>query len=277
MDEKKVVSEELGNVRLVSIADERAGMLNMRPCAAEIEQFKEQRAKAEEDRNYKYVGDLLCSIQGSSAIVPVNGVILPRRNFWTWVGYATAAEDLEALPRLLPDTVKVVVLNIDSPGGLVEGVPEAGKAILGLRKKKTVIAFAHFATSAAYWIASQADEIYMMPSGTVGSIGVRAMHVDMSRALEEMGLEVTEFASPEKKNEMSPYKPLSEDTKKRYQAKIEALRKDFERTVAKGRGVKTEVVAISYGAGGTVDSKEALAAGMVDKVVSFENFMSGNF
>ena len=69
--------------------------------------------------------------------------------------------------------VGTVIVDIDSPGGLVTGTPEAGDAIFAARSGAQVVALINpLAASAAYWLASQAAEVVAVPSADVGSIGV---------------------------------------------------------------------------------------------------------
>jgi ClpP class serine protease len=86
--------------------------------------------------------------------------------------------------------------QIDSPGGALDGVPEFAGEIFATRGRKKVIAIANtIAASAAYWIASSAEELVVTPSGSVGSIGVFAVHEDLSKALDMAGLKVTLLAA----------------------------------------------------------------------------------
>ncbi len=289
MSAKRLTAAErndLANTRIVSIEESRAALLNLAPHANELQNLKAKREArdaaiaAGDDYGEKkdmYIGDLMCSIFNGVARVGVRGVVVPTRSFWTWAGYETAAEDIESLPRMLPDDIKTLIVEYDSPGGLVEGVPEAAAALYGLRKRMVTVAFARFACSAAYYLASQQDYVFMMPSGTTGSVGVKAMHVSFAGKLEQDGIEVTEFGSPERKTEFSPWKPLSEDTKKRMQARIEKMRKQFEKAVAKGRDMKLEDIQENFGRGAPLDSDEAMAAGAVDKVMPYEQFLAGKW
>ena len=86
-------------------------------------------------------------------------------------------------------SISAIVLDVDSPGGSVFGVEELATEIRAARGTKPVVAVANsMAASAAYWIASQADELVITPGGMVGSIGVLTAHEDISKAQEMAGI-----------------------------------------------------------------------------------------
>ena len=92
--------------------------------------------------------------------------------------------------------VDALFLDIDSPGGTVNGTPELAQAVADAAKRKTLYAFsAGQMSSAAYWIASQADAIYATPSARVGSIGVLLPFIDSTEKLRNQGLKVEVFAA----------------------------------------------------------------------------------
>ena len=70
------------------------------------------------------------------------------------------------------------------------------------------------------------------PSGEVGSVGVRMMHLDVSKAMEDAGLKVTELYSGDFKTEWSPYKALSEEAIGDMQKRLTATHTDFLNAVA---------------------------------------------
>src|SRR5439155_18801629 len=115
------------------------------------------------------------------AVLPIHGVIVPRAGMFSDVSGATSAEGLTARfnSAMADPRVRAIALDLDSPGGAVQGIQELGDAIYAARGTKPIVAVAnHLAASAAYWLASQADELVVTPSGEVGSIRVLAVHDD---------------------------------------------------------------------------------------------------
>src|SRR5205823_4331443 len=88
--------------------------------------------------------------------------------------------------------IGTIVYDFDTPGGTVPGAQELAAKMFALRGQKQQIAMVQgLAASLGYWLASQCDEIVSLPSGQAGSIGVFTVHQDLSKALEQEGINVT--------------------------------------------------------------------------------------
>lgn len=162
-----------------------------------------------------------------------------------------------------------IVLEIDSPGGEVFGVPEAFAAIMEARKSKPVVAVANsFTASAAYYLASAADEIWVAPSGQVGSLGVYMLHVDASKAIEAEGEKWTFVSAGKFKVEGNPAEVLGEEAHAAMQDVVNSYYSMFTRDVAKGRGREIGVDAVrrGFGEGRMVLAKPAVAERMADEI-----------
>ena len=204
----------------------------------------------------------------SIALLRLHGTVTPRGSSGMEGFRARLAS-----ARDNPD-VGAAIVDTDSPGGTVAGTAEAGQALAELAAVKPVIAFVDtLAASAAYWIASQASQIWMTPSGEVGSIGVRAMHADISKMLGDMGVNITEVASSDSpyKTEMTPFAPLSEEAQAHLQARADAEHANFINTVAAGRKVSPDKVRADFGKGRTVTAEQAVRLGMADRVGSLSD------
>jgi signal peptide peptidase SppA len=189
----------------------------------------------------------------------------------------TSTERLAARFRAARDdaAVKAIVLDVDSPGGGVYGVQELASEILDSRGVKPVVAVANsLAASAAYWLASAADQVSVTPSGVVGSIGVYAAHEDLSGALEKEGVKVTLVSSGKYKTEGSPFAPLTEEAMAYMQSEVDRYKDAFVGAVAKGRGVSRAKVEKDFGQGRTLGAQAALDAGMVDRIETLDQTIS---
>jgi signal peptide peptidase SppA len=212
-------------------------------------------------------------ITGSVAIIPLFGTIVPRANLFTNTSGATSAELFgKKFDELINDpTVGAIVLDVDSGGGQVTGIEELSRKIYDARGKKPVVAIAnHLAASAAYWIASSADELVITPSGEVGAIGVFAVHEDMSASLEKEGVKVTMISEGKYKTEGNPYEPLSEEARASIQARVAESYDMFVKAVARNRGVKAADVRSGFGEGRVVGAKAAVQMGMADRVATLD-------
>ena len=168
--------------------------------------------------------------------------------------------------------VKAIVFHVDSPGGGVAGVQELADKIFAARGRKPIIAQVNStAASAAYWIASQADEMVVTPSGQVGSIGVYGSHKDVSAAAEKQGLKVTFFAWPPQKVDGNQFAPPSAEFADKAMADVKTVYGQFRNSVARGRGVKASDVETGFGKGGVELAANALKLGMVDRIATMED------
>lgn len=209
---------------------------------------------------------------GRVAQISVVGSISRRSSIWSeWFGGASVDGLIAALRNVAADPdVKTVLLNIDSPGGTVDGLPELAAEIRTLRESKHVVALANsLAASAAYWIASQSDEIVATPEALIGSIGVFTLHVDWSAFNERVGIKPTYIAAGKYKTEANPDQPLDDEARDYLQTLVEEAYSLFVADVAKGRGVSAATVRSDYGEGRVLTAKDAKAAGLIDRVAGY--------
>lgn len=204
------------------------------------------------------------------AVVPVIGAVTQRGgfDFDACQGFrSTDAIAAEVRAAAADSKVDAIVLEVDSPGGEVFGVPEAWTAIKESAKAKPVVAAVNsVSASAAYYMSSAATEIWVSPSGQVGSIGVYALHVDLSKALEAVGEHWTFVSAGKYKLEGNPVEPLGEEARGAIQAQVDSYYADFIRDVARGRGVGVEEVRSGFGEGRMVRAKAAVSERMADHV-----------
>lgn len=207
------------------------------------------------------------------AIIPIVGTIIPRGDMFMESSGAVSTQRIAAALRsaLANPDVGSIVLDIDSPGGQVGGVDELATEIFQARGQKRIVAVAnHLAASAAYWIASSADEVVVSPSGEVGSIGVLAMHQDISQALEADGVKINMLFAGKYKTEGNPFEPLTEEARAAIQARIDEYYQMFAGAVARNRGVKRSEVVGGFGEGRVVGAKQAVSLGMADRVATLD-------
>ncbi len=217
---------------------------------------------------------------GSIAVIPVYGVIAQRMNLLHAFSGGTSTEILsrEIKAAVADPDVSAVVLDVDSPGGSVYGVQELGDEIRAAREEKPIVAVANsMAASAAYWIASQASEVVVTPSGDVGSIGVIIEHHDWSEHVgPDGGLpRVTYITAGEYKAEGNSMEPLSDEALAFYQRRVNEYYEAFVSAVASGRGVSAETVLSDFGGGRIYGAQAALDAGMVDRIDTLDNVIAG--
>lgn len=217
------------------------------------------------------------SVKGSVAVMSLFGVVAQRMDMMEEMSGGTSTEKFgKAFQALVADpSIKAIVINVDSPGGSVYGTQELAEIIYQARAQKHIVAIANsLAASAAYWIASAADEFVVTPGGEVGSIGVITIHEDWSAALEKAGVKATLIKAGEFKYEGSYYEPLSQDALAAIQAKVDEYYDAFVSTVARNRGVTAKVVKSDYGQGRVLSAQAAKAAGMVDRIDTLDGVLA---
>lgn len=225
-----------------------------------------------EDDEIEYSGRIaLMSVSG--ACYYKTGIDKKYLRYFYALEWAYVLEELEELvndPR-----VSSVVIDMDSPGGVVFGTPEAAERMRELASKKRVVVYANPGVfSAAYWVASQASAVYVLPSGYVGSIGTLIIHQDWSGYYADRGIVNTVIRAPERKAETIDLEPLSEDAKKRLEEDASRIYEKFVRDVALGRGVSEDYVRQNFGKGGVLNSEQALKVGAVDGIMSLEQIIA---
>lgn len=212
--------------------------------------------KAPEKRAFEVVGN--------TAVIPLEGVILRKfsTNLYEWG--ITSVDVFTRLVNLAASDEEVhsIFLNVDSPGGVVDGVPEAARAVAAANAVKPVLAYADGQmASAAYWIASQAEAIYATESADIGSIGVYAAFLDQTRAAEIAGLKVEVFKSGKYKGQGIPGTPLSDEMRGMIQERVDATAQQFKQSVTSARKVPDGAME-----GQSFSARDAKAFGLIDDV-----------
>jgi signal peptide peptidase SppA len=213
---------------------------------------------------------------GSVGVLKLRGVIQPNESFLSWLMFGSGGSlqefrrDLRAC--MADDTIKGIVLHVDSPGGRCDLVQETAAEVRAASAVKPIFAVANTsACSAAYHIASQATELSVTPSGYVGSIGIYMLHIDWSGFNAEMGLVYTYVHAGKYKVEGNEDEPLGDEAKAAWQAEVDDIYDRFARDVALARGVPEATArGAEFGDGRVMLARQAVAAGMCDRVETFE-------
>ena len=167
--------------------------------------------------------------------------------------------------------ISSILLVVDSPGGQVSGITELAAQIRSVKNRKRVVAHIDpLGASAAYWLAAQASEIAITPSGMAGSIGIISTHTSVAGSLEKAGIETTMLTAGKYKGEGNPFERLTPTARANMQTLIDAAYTSFVRDIAKGRRTTEADVRKGYGEGRVLDAERALAAGLVDVIEPFE-------
>jgi len=231
-----------------------------------IEEVRERTKDKPATPNYEVIGD--------AALIPIYGIISKRLGWISQIsssGTSTEAVKEDFKDALADPKVKRIVLDIDSPGGSITGVPELADFIFAARGKKPITAFANGQMdSAAYWIGSAADKVYMSTSAEVGSIGVYTVIEDWSVREHNEGLKTEIIKAGKFKAVGHPSKPLTEDARTMIQERINERYEQFVEAIQRNRAMNSEQV-LKAADGSAFLSQKALALGLIDGVRTFED------
>jgi signal peptide peptidase SppA len=203
------------------------------------------------------------------AVIEIAGTLVHRG---AWIGQSSGLTSYEGIAAqlqaaLADPAVLGIALDIDSFGGEVAGAFDLADRIRAARAKKPVQAFvAEHALSAGYVLASQADRIILPRTGAVGSIGVVALHTDMSGALDQKGIAVTLIHAGIHKIDANPYQPLPDAVHDQMQRELEVVRFLFAETVAAGRGNRLSHATALATEAAVFRGADAVAAGLADEL-----------
>lgn len=212
---------------------------------------------------------------GRASIIAVHGLITHRPMTALLYGSVSAVEIAERISSAETSrAVDRIVLEFDSFGGAVDGVPElagkihnAGKPISGLINTE--------ASGTAYWLASQCGDLTIVPSGEAGGIGISIFHDDRSDEMAQRGIRRMLIASPRRKVEGNPWEPLDPDARAHLQRRVDAIYDRFVEDVAAGRAVSDGAVRRGFGQGRVVGAGDAVRLGLVDRVGGLGDVLAG--
>jgi signal peptide peptidase SppA len=209
--------------------------------------------------------DYAMAEENGVAIIPVAGVIGHKVSAVSKLLGAVDTVDVIAAIELAAedDDIDTIILDIDSPGGTVGGVPELAETVEDVQRAgvKKIYAYTDsMMASAAYWMAAGANGIFAAPSAEVGSIGVYLPVMDTSKALAEKGVTVEIFKSGKYKAAGFPGVALDEEVRKHLQLEVMETYNEFAGFVKKYRADLN----YEYMQGQTLTGRKAAEVGMVD-------------
>lgn len=214
-------------------------------------------------------------VRDGVAILPVHGPLFRYASMFDKISGATSYQMLgrDFAQAVEDPSIDAIVLDVNSPGGEADGVSEFADQIYQARGTKPILAYVGGqASSAAYWIASAADEIVLGDTAFVGSIGTVLGLTDTRERDAKAGVKRIEIVSSQ-----SPHKridPATDSGRGRLQVFVDSLSDVFIDKVARNRGVDRETVLKDFGQGDVIVGQAAVGAGMADRIGSFEGVIA---
>lgn len=211
-------------------------------------------------------------IIGSTAVIPLHGMMMRRPNvFDRFFGAASTQDVCEALKAAADDSaVEDIILHINSPGGYLAGTEELADAIARAATIKPIIAqIEDLGASAAYWVASQATNIYAGNTDNIGSIGVIAAGYDFSKAYNDAGIRPVVVTTGNLKSAFFKGTEVTEEQQAALQRNVDVHFDSFRNAVMRGRGMTNEQFSM-VGDGGVYNARDALAFGLIDAIQTMD-------
>lgn len=169
------------------------------------------------------------------------------------------------------NSVKSIVIRIDSPGGAVGPSQEIYREIRKtIEEKKVIASLGTIAASGGYYIASAADGIVANPGTITGSIGVILGYTNFEALFEKIGLSPVVIKSGEYKDIASPVRKMTESERKLLQEFSDNVHSQFIDHVAQGRNVPLDQVR-DIADGRIFSGEQAKALGLVDRLGNLED------
>ncbi|MDR5833350.1 S49 family peptidase [Caballeronia sp. LZ034LL] len=178
-------------------------------------------------------------------IISVSGILVSRSAHLNPCEPMTSYEGLRSsLNQAVGDpAVEHIILDIDSNGGSATGAFELANDIRAATKLKPITAIVNFsAFSGGYLIAAAASNVIVSQTSGVGSIGVIAKHLDVSKRDEQQGIKVTSVFAGDRKNDLTPHEPLSDQSLQQLTSVVQTNYMQFVDAIANFRGLTTQAV-----------------------------------
>jgi protease-4 len=206
------------------------------------------------------------------AIVTVAGAIMGGDGF--------AKSQLERIEE--DESVKAIVLRVDSPGGTVSGSDEIHYRLSSLAKERdlpVVVSMGGIAASGGYYVAmangGREDVIFAEPATLTGSIGVIIPHFDLSKLVKRFDIKDDSVASGPLKEMLSPTKDrspeLAERERKLLQGLVDEMFARFKEIVKAGRPELDDAAIEKVTTGEIFTARKAVEAGLVDRIGFLED------
>ncbi|WP_353618233.1 signal peptide peptidase SppA [Pseudodesulfovibrio nedwellii] len=190
-------------------------------------------------------------------VVHVEGMILDSTDVVSWI------HSLEK-----DDSIKGVLLRVNSPGGAIAPSQEIYQAVTELNAAKPVVAsYGSVAASGGYYASVPSRLIFANPGSITASIGVMAEFVTVTEAMEKLGIKPEVLTTGKYKAAGTPMRELSYEQREQMQGLMMDLHEQFVDDVAAARTMdRARVAAVADGR--AVSGRQALALGLIDQLGS---------
>lgn len=212
------------------------------------------------------------------ALIHVEGVIMGGRG---QSGLLVDIGGIDAVIRQLHDarddeSIRAIVLRINSPGGSVPATQELGEEIRKVRSagKPVIVSMGDVAASGGYWLAALADKVYANPSTITGSIGIYMPYSNWEELYRKIGVQPEKIKSGPHKDILTPERPITPAERTIIQNMVDDMYEQFVTVVAEGRNLDPDKVR-QIGDGRIYTGKQAKELGLVDELGNLYDAIDG--
>lgn len=240
-------------------------MLLGKPLMLEPRNFELLSLYKEKQPIFKNLKHSIKSNVERTAIKPIHGILTKKPGVFDEMFRMKSYEQIEEqiTQGLADSSIETIILEIDSPGGEVNGIFDLADFIYSAREKKRIIAIANDdAYSAAYVIASSAEKIFLTRTSKVGSIGVIASHTDQSEWDENQGIKYATVLAGSRKNDLNPHETITSESLENLKSEVNRLYGMLVELIARNRNLSVE--AIKSTEAGLYFGEKAIEMGLAD-------------
>ena len=202
---------------------------------------------------------------GNVAVIPINNIITTSSTG----SFSNPGASSENIVNFLDkadsnQNIKVILLDINSPGGSGVAAEEIGNKVKSI-EKPVISVIREMGTSAAYWIASSSDYIFASRMSLTASIGVTGSYLDFSNLLKEYNVSYERYVSGDMKDMISPFKKDSKKERELFQNIIDDSLQFFIKEVSENRNLSIKKVE-EVSDGRILLGSQAYELGLIDKL-----------
>ena len=202
---------------------------------------------------------------GNVAVIPINNIITTSSTG----SFSNPGASSENIVNFLDkadsnQNIKVILLDINSPGGSGVAAEEIGNKVKSI-EKPVISVIREMGTSAAYWIASSSDYIFASRMSLTASIGVTGSYLDFSNLLKEYNVSYERYVSGDMKDMISPFKKDSKKERELFQNIIDDSLQFFIQEVSENRNLSIKKVE-EVSDGRILLGSQAYELGLIDKL-----------
>ncbi|MEJ2766972.1 S49 family peptidase [Photobacterium sp. MCCC 1A19761] len=250
------LSQRLGNV--VQLTDTDGVVLREQEMEKVASGFSRGRAS---NRSYQVVNGI--------AVIPIDGSLVHKYGHVKPYSGMTGYDGIMyRLTEAVSDPeVKAIMLDMNTPGGMVAGCFDLADKIAELRKVKPIWSLGYdMHCSAGQMIASACTRRLITQTGIAGSVGVIMAHTNLEKMLNQQGVEITLVTAGDHKADGNPYQSLPKEVREKWQSEAESTRQMFAGKAAQYMGIDVKKVLATEAQ--VYEGQAAVDVGFADEVVN---------